>query len=137
MIDFRTLRVWEAFHEITLDIYKITQQFPSEELYGLTSQMRRSAASVPTNIAEGCGRNTDPDLAKFLTIAMGSASELEYQLILAKDLKFIQQDEYQDVMKNLITSKKMLNTFLKKVRGRIPPKRGFSKLNVQSPNPKT
>ena len=130
MIDFRTLRVWEAFHEITVDIYKITQQFPSEELYGLTSQMRRSAASVPTNIAEGCGRNTDPDLAKFLTIAMGSASELEYQLILAKDLKLVQPDEYQDIMENLIASKKMLNTFLKKVRGRIPPKRSFLKPNT-------
>ena len=125
MIDFRTLRVWEAFHEIVLDVYKITQQFPSEELYGLTSQMRRSAASVPTNIAEGCGRNTDPDLAKFLTIAMGSASELEYQLILAKDLKLIQPDQYQDIMENLTTAKKMLNTFLKKVRGRIPPKRSY------------
>ena len=127
MIDFRTLRVWEAFHEIALHVYKITRQFPSEELYGLTNQMRRSAASVPTNIAEGCGRNTDPDLAKFLTIAMGSASELEYQLILSKDLELIHQSEYQNIMENLIASKKMLNTFLKKVRGRIPPKRSFSK----------
>ena len=137
MIDFRTLRVWESFHEVTLNVYEITQKFPSEELYGLTSQMRRSAASVPTNIAEGCGRNTDPDLAKFLTIAMGSASELEYQLILAKDLKYIQQDKHQPIMENLIASKKMLNTFQKKVRIRIPPKRSFPKLCSQYPIPNT
>ena len=122
MIDFKTLRVWEAFHEITLDIYRVTRKFPTEELYGLTSQMRRSAASVPTNIAEGCGRHTDPDLAKFLTIAMGSASELEYQLLLAKDLEYIHQDEYQTILTELIAAKKMLNTFLKRVSNRIPSK---------------
>ena len=122
MIDFKTLRVWEAFHEITLDIYQVTRKFPTEELYGLTSQMRRSAASVPTNIAEGCGRRTDPDLARFLTIAMGSASELEYQLLLAKDLEYIHRDEYQTTITELIAAKKMLNTFLKRVRNRIPSK---------------
>ncbi len=134
MIDFKTLRVWEAFHEITLRVYKMTQQFPSEELYGLTVQMRRSAASVPTNIAEGCGRHTDPDLAKFLTIAMGSASELEYQLLLARDLKYIEPDDYQNIIQQLITAKRMLNTFLQKVRNRIPNKY-HSKF--QTPNPKT
>lgn len=125
MIAFRTLRVWEAFHEIALDVYKITRKFPSEEMYGLTSQMRKSAASAPTNIAEGCGRNTDPDLARFLTIAMGSASELEYQLFLSKDLEYIHQDEYETTTEKLITAKKMLNTFLQKVRARIPTKRRF------------
>ncbi len=129
MIDFKTLRVWETFHEITLNVYKITRQFPPEELYGLTSQMRRSAASVPTNIAEGCGRNTDPDLAKFLTIAMGSASEVEYQLLLSKDLEYIRLNEYQNVTENLIASKKMLNAFLKKVRARIPSKTRYPKPN--------
>ncbi len=122
MIDFKTLRVWEAFHEIVLDIYRITRKFPSEELYGLNSQMRKSAASAPTNIAEGCGRNTDPDLARFLTIAMGSASELEYQLLLSKDLKYIHQDEYQIILNKLIAAKKMLNIFLKRVRTRISSK---------------
>ena len=127
MIDFKTLRVWEVFHEIALDIYKITRKFPLEELYGLTSQMRRAAASVPTNIAEGCGRNTDPDLAKFLTIAMGSASELEYQLLLSKDLEYIDQIEYETITEKLVAAKKMLNTFLKKVRARIPTKRHYIK----------
>ena len=124
MTDFKTLRVWEAFHQITLCIYKITKRFPSEELYGLTSQMRRSSASVATNIAEGCGRHTDPDMAWFLNIAMGSASELEYQLLLSKDLAYIDQSQYQTIEKNLTTAKKMLNTLIKKVRDRIehPPK---------------
>ena len=127
MIDFKTLRVWEAFHEIALDIYQITRKFPAEELYGLISQMRKSATSAPTNIAEGCGRNTDPDLAKFLTIAMGSASELEYQLLLSRDLKYMDQDEYKTIIEKLITTKKMLNTFLQNVRARIPTKRRYSK----------
>lgn len=122
MIDFKTLRVWEVFQEIALDIYRITRKFPAEELYGLTSQMRKSAASAPTNIAESCGRNTDPDLARFLTIAMGSASELEYQLLLSKDLKYIHQDEYQTILTKLIAAKKMINSFLKKVRTRITSK---------------
>ncbi|MGB3850065.1 MAG: four helix bundle protein [Tunicatimonas sp.] len=125
MIDFKTLRVWEVFHEIALQVYKVTKKFPSEELYGLTVQIRRSAASVPTNIAEGCGRHTDPDLAKYLTIAMGSASELEYQLLLAKDLEYVDQDEYETITEKLITAKKMLNTFLQKVRARIPTKRRY------------
>lgn len=129
MIDFKTLRVWEVFHETVLDIYRITRKFPAEGLYGLTSQMRKSAASAPTNIAEGCGRNTDPDLARFLTIAMGSASELEYQLLLSKDLKYIHQHEYQTILTKLIAAKKMLNSFLKKVRARIP-----SKPNTYNPN---
>ena len=123
MIDFKTLRVWEVFHEIALDIYRITRKFPLEELYGLTSQMRKSATSAPTNIAEGCGRNTDPDLAKFSTIAMGSASELEYQLLLSRDLEYIDQDEYKTTTEKLIGAKKMLNTFLQKIRARIPNKR--------------
>ncbi|MGB3778330.1 MAG: four helix bundle protein [Tunicatimonas sp.] len=127
MIDFKTLRVWELFHEIALDIYRITRKFPLEELYGLTSQMRKSASSAPTNTAEGCGRNTDPDLAKFLTIAMGSASELEYQLLLSKNLEYIDQDEYETIVEKLITAKKMLNTFLQKVRARIPTKRRYPK----------
>ncbi len=127
MIDFKTLRVWEVFHEIALDIYRITRKFPSEELYGLTSQMRKSATSSPTNIAEGCGRNTDPDLAKFFTIAMGSASELEYQLLLSKDLEYIDQDEYETTTEKLLGAKKMLNTFLQKVRARIPAKRHYTK----------
>lgn len=79
--DFRKLKVWEKGHALTLSIYTVSQNFPREELYGLTSQMRRAASSIPTNIAEGCGRNSDAELARFMQISMGSASELEYQLL--------------------------------------------------------
>jgi four helix bundle protein len=85
MKDFRQLKVWEKAHQLALEVYNATKGFPKEELYGLTSQIRRSSMSIPTNIAEGCGRNTDADFARFLQMAMGSASETEYQLILARD----------------------------------------------------
>jgi four helix bundle protein len=86
MRDFRNLQVWEKAHALALSVYKATVSFPKEELYGLTSQIRRSSTSIPTNIAEGCGRNGDAELARFMSIGMGSASELEYQLLLAHDL---------------------------------------------------
>lgn len=115
MIDFKTLRVWEAFHKITLRIYSITKQFSHEEVYGLTAQIRRASASVPTNIAEGCGRYSDAELLRFLVIAMGSACELEYQLLLSKDLSYINTNDYENMMEELITAKKMLNAFIQKV----------------------
>ena len=86
MKDFRDLKAWERAHPLTLAIYRATRAFPREELYGLTSQLRRGATSVSSNIAEGCGRGSDADFARCLQIAMGSASEVEYQLLLARDL---------------------------------------------------
>jgi len=80
MKNFRKLSVWDKSHQLTLDIYKSTSSYPNEERYGLKSQMRRAVSSIPTNIAEGCGRNTQPQFAQFLNIAFGSASELEYQI---------------------------------------------------------
>src|SRR5699024_2242623 len=94
MRDFRKLSVWEKSHALTLLIYKATKLFPKEELYGMVSQMRRSSSSIPLNIAEGCGRNTQAQFRQFLNIASGSASELEYQLVLSKDLEFIDKDSY-------------------------------------------
>ncbi len=89
MKDFRHLKVWQKSHELTLAVYKATSLFPPDELYGLRSQIRRSCASIPANIAEGCGRNADGDFARFLQIAMGSASELEYHLLLVRDLNLL------------------------------------------------
>lgn len=86
MKNFRTLSVWEKTHQLTLFIYKTTSHFPKEEFYGLVSQMRRAASSIPSNIAEGCGRNSQAQFTRFLNIAFGSASELEYQILLSKDL---------------------------------------------------
>jgi four helix bundle protein len=116
--DFKTLKVWEKAHQLTLEIYKITASFPKDEMFGLTSQMRRSSASIPANIAEGCGRATDNELAHFLQIAMGSASELEYHLLLAHDLHFILMPIYAETEQNLIEVKRMLNAFIQKLRNK-------------------
>jgi len=82
MKNFHDLKVWQKAHLLTLAVYQATRGFPRDELYGLTSQLRRCSSSVPTNLAEGCGRSTDSDFARFCTMAMGSASELEYLLLL-------------------------------------------------------
>jgi len=93
--DFRKQKVWEKSHLLTLEIYRATENFPREELYGLTGQIRRASASIPANIAEGCGKDGDADFARFLQIARGSASELEYHLLLVKDLGFLEQNNYE------------------------------------------
>jgi four helix bundle protein len=87
--DFRELKVWQKAHQLTLAIYKVSAPFPHEELFGLSSQLRRSCASIAANLAEGCGRKGDAELARFCSIAMGSASELQYHLLLGKDLGLI------------------------------------------------
>ena len=89
MRDYKKYLVWEKSHQLTLDVYRNTTSFPKEELFGLISQIKRSSSSIPTNIAEGCGRNSDKDFCRFLYIAFGSANELEYQIILSIDLDFI------------------------------------------------
>jgi four helix bundle protein len=101
---------------LTLAIYKITSGFPREEMYGLTSQMRRSCASIPTNIAEGCGRSRDTELARFIEIAIGSASELEYLLLLSRDLELINLLDFKAVITEAIEVKKMLISFYKKLK---------------------
>jgi len=116
MKDFRQLKVWEKSHQLALAVYKATKDFPKEELYGLTSQIPRSSMSIPTNIAEGCGRNTDKEFARFLQIAMGSASETEYQLILARDLGFLSQDSYGALQNEVEEVKRMLASLLKTLR---------------------
>jgi four helix bundle protein len=93
--DFRKLQVWHRAHKLTLDVYRATSAFPKEELYGLTNQLRRASASIGANIAEGCGRNTDAELARYLGIAVGSANELDYHLLLARDLGYLQPAAYE------------------------------------------
>jgi four helix bundle protein len=95
MKNFRDLNVWEKSHGLALQVYRATADFPAKEVYGLTSQIRRAAASIPGNIAEGCGRNGDAELARFLQIAVGSASELEYHLLLAHDLGMLNDAAYE------------------------------------------
>jgi four helix bundle protein len=92
--DFRQIRVWEKAHQLTLEIYKATAKFPREELYGITNQLRRASASIAANIAEGFGRGGNVELARFLQIALGSAYEVEYHTLLAKDLGLISKERY-------------------------------------------
>lgn len=96
MMDFEKLKVWEKAHQLTLEIYKITEEYPREELYGLTSQIRRACVSIPTNISEGCVRSSDADFSRFLYIALGSTSELEYLILLSVDLKYVKNELYID-----------------------------------------
>ena len=114
MQNFRDLKVWAKAHHLVLDIYRCTRTFPREELYGLTSQVRRSATSVPSNIAEGCCRSQG-DFGRFLQMALGSASELEYQLLLARDLNFLQPDEFQALMDKTTEVKRMLAPLISKL----------------------
>lgn len=116
MKDFRSLQVWERAHKLTLGVYGVSKNFPKEELFGLTSQIRRSVASIPTNIAEGCGRVSDTDFARFLQIAFGSACEVEYQLQLATELNYLDLKLYEDLNADLLSVKRMLSSLLSKVR---------------------
>ena len=116
MKDCRQLKVWEKAHQVALAIYKATKEFPKEELYGLTSQIHRASMSIPTNISEGCGRNTDAEFARFLQIAMGSASETEYQLLLSHDLGFLSKEQYDKLNSDVTDVKRMLASLLKTLR---------------------
>ncbi|MGD8402807.1 MAG: four helix bundle protein [Anaerolineales bacterium] len=116
MKDFRTLKVWEKSHRLVLAIYKATKPFPKNELYGITSQLQRFAVSVPTNIAEGCGKDSDAELGRYFKIAMGSSSELEYLLLLAHDLSYLTDDQYNNLQSNLVEVRKMLNAFIQKLK---------------------
>ncbi len=116
MKDFRDLKVWEKAHHLAVSVYRATANLPSEEKYGLTSQLRRSAASIPSNIAEGCGRGGDRELARFLQIAMGSASELEYHLLLTRDLDLLNNPDYEQLEKEVTEVKRMLASFVQKLR---------------------
>lgn len=113
MRDFRELKVWQKAHQFALTIYRRTQGFPAEERFGLTNQLRRSAVSVPSNIAEGCGRDSEKDFARFLSIAAGSASEAEYQLLLARDLSYLPADVHSQLDANVNEVKRMLNSFIR------------------------
>lgn len=116
MKDFRTLKVWDKSHRLTLAVYQATRSFPKEETYGLISQTRRAASSIPANIAEGCGRGTDRELAQFLRIGMGSASELEYHLLLAHDLGYIDRDTHTSLAAGVVEVKQMLTAFILKLK---------------------
>ena len=116
MKDFKELRVWQKAHQLTLVVYCATRSFPREELYGLTGQIRRSAASVGANISEGCGRRSDGEMSRFLHIAYGSASELEYHLLLAHDLGLLKDGEYKEMEGKVDEVQRMLTALISTVR---------------------
>ena len=116
MQNYKDLKVWEKAHEFTLRVYEITKLFPKEEIYCLTSQIRRASSSIPANIAEGCGKNSQLDFAKFLNISLGSANEAEYYLILSKDLKYLKIEDYDILIKTINEIKAMLIALITKVR---------------------
>lgn len=112
--------MWQRSHQLTLDIYRITrEQFPKEELFGQTNQIRRAAASIPTNIAEGCGRNSRAELAQFLNIAAGSASEVEYEILLAKDTGFITIEQFNSLSKEICEIRSMIKKYMSQLREKI------------------
>lgn len=116
MKDFRSLKVWEKSYLLTLAVYKATEQFPKQELYALTNQIQRSAVSIPANIAEGCGKDSEAELKRYFSIAMGSASELECLLLLARDLGYLPASSYQPIQSDLVETRKMLNAFIQKLK---------------------
>ena len=117
MKDFRDLKIWERAHQLTLRVYKVSAQFPREELFGLISQMRRCSASIGANIAERCGKRGNNEFQRFLQIASGSASELEYHLLLARDLHFLSESDYLEMKNELSALRKMLTSLLQKIEG--------------------
>src|SRR5437899_12594880 len=121
MKDFRKLQVWEKAHQLALTLYHVTTSFPRDETYGLVSQIRRSASSIPSNIAEGCGRDGDAELARFCLIARGSASELQYQILLAHDLKLIPSGRYEELSQEITEIKRMKDKRNKRHVGSIRP----------------
>ena len=108
MRDFHKLIIWQRSHQLALNVYSISKLFPKDELFGLTSQIRRAVSSIPTNIAEGCGRASNKDFAHFLQIAIGSAAEVEYELLLAHDLDYINDNDYQTLTEETVVVRKMI-----------------------------
>jgi four helix bundle protein len=118
MRNFEDLQVWQKAHNLTLEIYKDIRCFPSEERFGLTSQMRRSCSSIGANLAEGCGRRSDGEMARFVQIAMGSGAELSYHLLLARDLGFLSQSCSEKLRSDLSEIMRMLSSLSQKVKPR-------------------
>lgn len=116
MRNFENLEVWQMAHALTVELYRLTEKFPRSEIFGLTSQIRRASGSIGANLAEGCGRWGEVELARYVQIAMGSASELQNHLRLAKDLGFVNAIDYEAVVGMLISIRKMLTALLQTLR---------------------
>ncbi len=133
MQDFRNLEVWQRAYALALDVYRASRQFPRDEIYSLTSQVRRCSISIPSNIAEGCGRQTDADFKRFLHIAMGSAAELECQLMLIRDLKLIDIPTSDQLLNEVAVTRKMLNALIQRLKQPPQPRAKSHELRAKSP----
>ncbi len=116
MRNYKDLLVWEKAHNLTLAIYKSTRNFPADERFGLTTQMRRASASIPANLAEGCGRSSDGEMGRFIQIAMGSGAELSYHLLLARDLGLLEAKPYVALDGELNEVMRMMSSLAQKLR---------------------
>ncbi len=114
--DFKKLQVWHKAHEMVLNVYLQTKAFPRTEMFGLTSQTRRAAVSVPANLAEGCGRGGAIELARFMDIAQGSASELQYYALLARDLKMLSAETADAIERQIVEVRRMMTAYVEKLR---------------------
>jgi four helix bundle protein len=114
--DYRKLQAWEKAHQLALTIYRHTRRFPREEQYGLVAQMRRAAASVPANLAEGCGRGGQTELARFMVIAQGSTMELDYHVLLSADLGYLNSEDASDLSARIDEVNRMLTTYIARLR---------------------
>jgi four helix bundle protein len=119
MHNFRELKIWQDAMEITKSTYKLTKSFPSSEIYGLTSQINRAVVSIPSNIAEGAGRNGNKEFTQFLNIAMGSCFEVETQLILAYEFTYVKKDDYELLILQLNKLERMINSLILTLRKQI------------------
>ena len=115
MRDFKKYDIWKLSHVFTLKIYELSNSYPNNEIYGIVSQIRRASSSIPTNISEGCGRTSDAEFNRFLTIALGSASEVEYLLILSKDLNFINEKSFIELNEEINIIKRKIYTLKQKL----------------------
>ena len=116
MKDYRELQVWRTSHTLTLEIYRVTKSFPKDELFGLTSQMRRAASSIPANLAEGCGRDGDAELKRFLNIALGSASELDYFILLTTEIGYPSAKQALPLAEACLRLRRQLGAFIQKLK---------------------
>ena len=115
MNNFRKLRIWNESIELATEIYTVTKQYPKSEIYGITSQIRRSVVSIGSNIAEGAGRQSQKEFVQFLNIAKGSCYELETQLLISKNIKFITEKDFQKLESKLVKIEKMIYALIKKL----------------------
>ena len=116
MRDWRKYKVWELSHEFVLEIYQVTTNFPKEEVYNLTSQLRRACLSIPTNIVEGAGRNSDAEFCRFLIMAQGSANEVQYLLLASKDLNLVEDVKHTELNDKVDKIKRMLFNLIKSLK---------------------